>query len=185
MAIYYYIMAALPTIWLGDKVPISEEEFLQLVEDTLGPVAYRVLCKSRWGSVEPTGSPFADRILSWEKELRLELAKARLAGPNCSTSHQALPGSDGYDVLTEKVRTALSLDSPLAAENFLNNLRWSFVEEMSSSHFFDLEALIAYYFKLQVALRQQKFQQAAGKEAFNKVYEKVRGKGEFSITNYV
>jgi hypothetical protein len=170
---YYYTAAALPTIRLGEKVPISEEIFLQLAEDTLGPEEYRVILRSRWGSIEPTGSTFADRILSWEKELRRELAKARLAGLG-SSSPQALPESDGHDVLLEKARTALSLDSPLAAENYLNSLRWSFVEEMSVSHFFDLEALIAYYFKLQLALRQDKFQKAAGQEVFDKVYEKVR-----------
>ena len=184
MSQYYYIMAALPTIRLGEKVPISEEVFLQLAEDTLDPVEYRVLSKSRWGLLEPAGFQFADRILSWEKELRLELAKARLAGPSCSVSHQSLPGSDGYDVLTEKARTALSQDSPLAAEIYLNNLRWDFVEDMSVPHSFDLEELIAYYFLLQLALRQEKFQVAAGREAFDKIYEKVREQGDYSITNF-
>lgn len=184
MSQYYYTAAALPAIRLGEKVPISEEKFLQLAEDTLGPEEYRVIMRSRWGSVEPTGSPFADRILSWDKELRLELAKARLAGLKFS-SPQALPESDGHDVLLEKVKTALFQESPLAAENYLNNIRWSFVEEISVSHFFDLEALIAYYFKLQLALRQDKFQKAAGQEAFDKIYEKVREKGEFCITNYI
>jgi hypothetical protein len=173
MTQYYFIMAALPTIFLGEKVIISEEKFLEFAEDTSGPEVYRVLSGSRWGSVEPTGYPFADRILSWEKELRLELARARLAGLKFS-SPQALPESDGHDVLLETVRTALSMESPLAAENYLNNARWSFVEEMSESHFFDQESLIAYYFKLQLALRQEKFRKAAGREAFEKIYEKVR-----------
>ena len=184
MSQYYYTAAALPTVRLGERVPVSEEKFLQLAEDTLGPEKYQVLLKSRWGSIEPTGSPFADRILAWDKELRLELAKARLAGLKLSSPH-ALPESDGYDVLLEKARTALSLDSPLAAENYLNSLRWSFVEEMSISHFFDLEALIAYFFKFQLALRQEKFQKAAGRDAFEQIYRKVREKGDFSITNYV
>ncbi len=173
MSQYYYTAAALPTIRLGEKAPISEDKFLQLVEDTLGPEEYRVLVRSRWGSAPPTGSLFADRIISWENELRLELAKARLAELKFS-SPQTLPESNGHDVLLEKVRTALSLNSPLAAEKNLDNLRWSFVEEMSVSHFFDLEALIAYYFKLQLALRQEKFQKATGQEAFEKIYEKVR-----------
>lgn len=173
MSHYYYTAAALPTIRLGEKVPISDDTFFQLAEDTVSPEEYRILFRSRWGSLEPTGSPFADRILSWEKELRLELAKARLAGLKISSPH-ALPESDGRDVLLEKIRTALSLDSPLAAESYLNNIRWNFVEEISAAHFFNLEALIAYYFKLQLALRQEKFQKAAGQEAFDKIYKNVR-----------
>ncbi len=173
MSNYYYTVAALPTLRLGDKVPISEEAFLQLAADTVRPGDYRVLSKSRWGSLGPTGSPFADRILSWEWELRLELAKARLALVKFSSS-QPLPESDGSHMLVDEVKTAMALDSPLAAENYLNNLRWSFIEEMSAGHYFDLETLIAYYFKLQLALRQEKFQKAAGREAFDHLYERVK-----------
>jgi len=170
---YYYTIAALPALRLGDKVPIREDVFIQLAADTVRPDHYRVLCKSRWGSLEPTGFPFADRILSWEKELRLELAKARLATVKFS-SPQPLPESDGRDLLLEKVKTALALDSPLAVESYLNNLRWSFVEEVSAVHYFNLEALIAYYLKLQLALRQEKFQKITGQEIFEKIYEEVK-----------
>ncbi len=178
MSQYYYTVAALPTIQLGEKVPITEESFLQFIEDTLSPRDYRFLSKSRWGSVEPPGFPFVDRIFSWDKELRLELAKARLSGPKCSLTEQVLPESDGLDVLTEKARVAISLDSPMAAENYLSNLRWSFVEEMSVTHFSDLEALTAYYLKLQLALRQEKFQKDVGLEVFEENYGKVREKGK-------
>jgi hypothetical protein len=153
---YYYTTAALPTIRLGEKILIKEEQFLEFAEDTLKAGDYQILLKSRLGSTEPTGFVFADRILSWETELRLELAKARLAKlkhdpPPC------LPESNGRDVLVEKARTAVAMDSPLEAECFLNQLRWSFIEEMGVSHFFDLEALVVYYFKLQIALRQENF----------------------------
>ena len=75
MRTYYYTVAALDTIRLDEKVPISEEQFLQFAEDTMDAKDYQVLLKSRWGYTEPTGFSFADRILSWEKELRLELLK--------------------------------------------------------------------------------------------------------------
>jgi hypothetical protein len=169
---YYYTTAALPTIRLGEKILIKEEQFLEFAEDTLKAGDYQILLKSRLGSTEPTGFVFADRILSWEAELRLELAKARLAKlkhdpPPC------LPESNGRDVLVEKARTAVAMDSPLEAECFLNQLRWSFIEEMAVSHFFDLEALVVYYFKLQIALRQEKFQKEPGQEAFEKTYDAV------------
>ncbi len=177
--IFYYNITALPTIWLGEKVPISEEKFLQFAEDTLQPEDYHVLSKSRLGFSEPTGFVFADQILSWEKELRLELAKARLAKLKFEPP-RPLPDSDGRHVLLEKARTALAMDSPLEAECYLNNLRWCFIEEMGVSHFFDLEALIVYYFKLQIALRQEKFQKDLGREAFEKTYAAVTE--SFNIT---
>lgn len=173
MSQYYYTRAALPTIRLGEKVPISGEKFLQFAGATVSPGDYRLLSRSRWGSDDPAGHSFADRILAWDKELRLELARARLAEPKCSLAELVLPESDGLDVLTEKVRTALTLDSPLAVEIYLNNLRWGFVEEMGVAHFFDLEAMMAYYLKLQIALRQEKFQKEVGLEFFKKYYRKV------------
>jgi hypothetical protein len=169
---YFYTGAALPTLRLGDKVPITEEKFLEFAEDTLKPADFRVLCKSRLGSLEPTGFGFADRILSFEKELRLELARARLAKLKFEAP-LSLPESDGRDVLLEKVRAVLALDSPLEAELFLNQLRWSFLEDMGAGHFYDLEALVVYYLKLQIALRQETMQKEPGRRAFEETYENV------------
>ncbi len=172
MTNYYYTTAALPTLKLGDKVPISEEKFLEFAQDTLELEDYQILIKSRLGSEEPTGSIFADQILSWEKELRLELARARLTKLGFDLP-QPLPESDGRDVLIEEARSVLSMDSPLEAEFSLNSMRWGFLEDMGSSHLFDLEALLVYYFKLQIAMRQEKFQREPGQEAFEKTYAAV------------
>ncbi len=165
---YYYTVAALETIRLGEKVPISEGKFLQFAEDTMDGKDYQVLLKSRWGLTEPTGLSFADRILSFEKELRLELAKARTL--KLQFDPPALPVCDGNDALLEQVRAVLALDSPLDGERFLDQLRWSFLEDMGACHFFDLEALVVYFFKLQLALRQEKFQEELGRESFEKAY---------------
>ncbi len=170
MTNYYYTVAALETIRLEEKVPISEAQFLQFAEDTIDGKDYQVLLKSRWGHTEPTGLSFADQILSWEKELRLELAKARILKLNFE---QALPASDGNYALQEQVRAVMALDSPLDRERFLDNLRWSFLEDMGACHFFDLEALVVYYLKLQLALRQAKFQEELGRESFEKAYAAV------------
>lgn len=166
---YYYTVAALETIRLGEKITISEEYFLQLAEDTMDAKDYQVLLKSRWGLTEPTGFSFADRILSWEKELRLELAKARISKLPFDTSPN-LQDSDGSYNLLEQVRAVMALDSPLEAERYLDQLRWNFIEEMGACHFFDLEALVVYYLKLQLAMRQEKFQEEPGRDSFEKEY---------------
>jgi hypothetical protein len=166
---HYYTLAALKTIRLGEKTPISEEYFLQFAEDTIDAKSYQILLKSRWGLTEPTGFSFADQILTWEKDLRLELAKARImklpfdAPPN-------LQVSDVNYSLLEQARAVMALDSPLDAERYLDQLRWSFLEEIGARHYFDLEALVVYYLKLQLALRQEKFQEELGRDFFEKEY---------------
>jgi hypothetical protein len=166
---HYYTLAALKTIRLGEKIPITEEYFLQFAEDTIDAKSYQILLKSRWGLTEPTGFSFADRILSWEKELRLELAKARILKLPFDTPPN-LQASDGSYSLLEQVRAVMALDSPLDAERYLDQLRWSFLEETGARHYFDLEALVVYYLKLQLALRQEKFQVELGRDSFKKEY---------------
>jgi hypothetical protein len=166
---YYYTLAALKTIRLGDKIPISVEEFLQFAEDTIDTKGYQVLLKCRWGLTEPTGFSFADRILSWEKDLRLELAKARILKLPFNLPPNLQASAGNYSLL-EQVRAVMSLDSPLDAELYLDRLRWSFLEEMGAQHYFDLEALVIYYLKLQLVLRQEKFQEELGSDSFKKEY---------------
>jgi hypothetical protein len=136
------------------------------------PEEYRILLRSRWGSVEPTGSPSLIGFFPGKRNSGWNWPKPAWPGFASSSPH-ALPESDGHDVLLEKPEQPIPGFAPGRGKLF-KHIRWSFVEEMSVSHFFDLEALIAYYFKLQLALRQEKFQKAAGQEAFDKVYEKVR-----------
>ena len=166
---HYYTLAALGTIRLGEKIPVTEEYFLQFAEDTTDAKSYQILLQSRWGLTEPTGFSFADRILSWEKELRLELAKARALKLQFDTSPNLETSKGSYSLL-EQVRVVMALDSPLGAERYLDQLRWSFLEEIGAHHYFDLEALVVYYLKLQLALRQEKFEVELGKDTFKKEY---------------
>jgi hypothetical protein len=166
---HYYTLAALKTIRLGEKLPISEEYFLQFAEDTIDAKSYQVLLKSRWGLMEPTGFSFADQILSWEKALRLELAKARILKLPFDTPPNLQVPDVNYNLL-EQVRAVMALDSPLDAELYLDQLRWSFLEEMGARHYFDLEALVVYYLKLQLVLRQEKLKEEPGRDSFKKEY---------------
>ncbi len=166
---YFYTLAALKTLKLGEKIPISEESFLEFAEDTIAAKDYRILLKCRWGLTEPTGFSFADRILSWEKELRVELAKARVSKLpfELPPTLKDLPGN--YSLL-EEVRAAMALESPLDAERYLDQMRWNYLEEIGARHYFDFEALVIYYLKLQLALRQEKFQEELGRDSFEKEY---------------
>ena len=169
---YFYTIVALETIKPDEKAPVSEADFLRLAEDTIDARDYQVLIKSRWGATGPAGNDFADHILTWEKELRLELAKNRIASMKLDPP-PPLPHSDGSFNMQDKVRNVLALDSPLDMEMALNQLRWSFLEDMGACHFFDIEALVVYYMKLQIVLRRENFQKELGKEAFDKAYAEV------------
>lgn len=166
---FFYTLAALKTLRLGEKTPITEEYFLQFAEDTIDANSYQILLKCRWGLTEPTGFSFADRILSWEKDLRLELAKARILKLPFDTPPNLQSSGDSYNLL-EQVRAVMALESPLEAERYLDQMRWNYLEEIGARHYFDLEALVIYYLKLQLALRQEKFQEELGRDSFKKEY---------------
>lgn len=166
---YFYTLAALKTLRLGEKVPTSEEAFLKFAEDTIAAKDYQMLLKCRWGLTEPTGFAFADQILSWEKELRLELAKARILKLPFELPPDLKDTPVNYSLL-EEVRAVMAIESPLEAERYLDQMRWKYLEETGARHYFDREALVIYYLKLQLLLRQEKFQEELGREIFEKEY---------------
>jgi len=166
---YYYTLASLKTIKREEKPPVSEDYFLQFTKETIDAKSYQILLKCRWGLTGPTGFSFSDQILSWEKDLRLELAKARISKLPFDNLPDSEDTSRDYSLL-EQVRTVMALESPLGAEKYLDQLRWNHLEKVGAHHYFDLEALIIYYLKLQLVLRQEKFQEELGKDTFKNEY---------------
>ena len=64
--------------------------------------------------------------------------------------------------LAEIARHLLALDSPLAADEELDRLRWRFLEELAFGHYFDLETLVIYRLKLRILERRARFDPATG-----------------------
>ena len=73
----------------------------------------------------------------------------------------------------QAARTASGMDSPLAAEQFLNQYRLGVIESMRPADGFSVDAVFGYGLRLQLATRMKKFNAAKGLESYRKIYDSI------------
>lgn len=185
MSSYYYALASLPYLQFeGDRYP-ELEDFIE-ISQKWGSANESLLLEDI--SLEPdleTLHPLLKRYAQWEVGLRNELVRQRAAlqerdGQAFIVRDQ---GGDDYSVrsgLSEAVRTALNAESPLKADEILDQLRWNFLDELEVGHFYDLEQMIVYVLKLHILLRRRAMTRDAGRASFERHYSAVRERMEQS-----
>lgn len=179
MAGQYYLMAQLPafSINVGALLPFTEEYFIELCSRFLDNKAMGIL---RSLSLEPpripkkTGSSFVDNWYSWERNVRLSLAKIRATKLKKEFSLGSELLSFPPDVVFT-ARTASGFDSPLEAEEFLNSERLFALNRLSPLDAFSIDALYAYALKFKLAVRIKKFNEETGMESYRKIYDTILG----------
>lgn len=74
-----------------------------------------------------------------------------------------------------KVDAVLQGTDLIAREKGLDDLTWAKVDALSTFHYFDLTAVLAYVTKLHIADRWLALDEARGRELFRKLVDEVRG----------
>ena len=77
-----------------------------------------------------------------------------------------------------KVERAFFLTDLLDRERELDDLVWNKVDSLSTFHYFDIEAVLAYLCKLHIADRWLKLDEGKGREMFRRLLSQVRGSFE-------
>ena len=85
-----------------------------------------------------------------------------------------LPGSCTADIM-QAARTVVGMDSPLAAEEFLNQYRMETLSAMQPLDNFSVDAVYAYGLKLLLCQRMKKFDRETGKVSYRKIYDDILG----------
>lgn len=173
MAAYYYVSASLPMLTDPDQeIPMSEDELLDICQRYLSAADYCSLLES---SLDPESSE-AHGICSvfqqWERSLRNDLVSLRAAEQNLNPedySRETVPVLGTSAVAAE----AMSKNTPLEAELYLDACRWSVIDDLAVGHFFDLEFLQTYKMKLQILDRRSKFDEERGFAAYRDLYARV------------
>ena len=181
MSNQYYLMAQLPSFAVSDDatpLPVTEQYFLDLCSRFLDKKSMKILSSL---SLEPpreaktTGSAFVDRWYNQERNLRLALAQIRAERmkKNLGTVPVAFPPD-----IVQAARTATGMDSPLSAEQFLNEYRVRLVDNIAPSDGFSCDAVFMYGLKLKLDTRMKKFNKEAGKAAYRMLYDEILGESK-------
>lgn len=176
----YYLVAQLPSFSVSDDrtpLPITEENFTELCSRFLAKDEQKILAEL---SLEPprdeirTGSALVDAWYGQERSLRVALAQIRAL--NMKKKFDANGLSLSPDAV-QAARTAAGMDSPLAAEQFLNQYRVRVIENITPLDGFSTDAVFAYGIKLKLAARMKKFSAETGMASYHKIYDRILAAG--------
>jgi hypothetical protein len=175
---YYYLVSQLPDISSADEksvLPITEQYYRDLCMRFLKKDEMKVI--DTLSLVPPqheidTGSQFLNKW--YEKERNLRLALAQIRAQKMKKDFDPLPGTCTADIM-QAARTAVGMDSPLSAEQFLFSYRMSMLNEIQSYDLFSTDAVYAYGIRLMLVQRMKKFDREKGKASYHKIYESILG----------
>lgn len=156
------------------KPPISLDQFCAIVEQGLGEVDSARVLGFRFVEGAPAGelTGLGDAFWKMEKNLRNELVRLRSSAAG-TDPRASLRDEEEDPFVTEAAAAAFKAESPLEAEQILDNWRWKMIDQLQSGHFFDEDFFAAYYLKLQLLIRKDQFDVERGKENFQAVYQQV------------
>ena len=175
----YYLVAQLPAFTVNDdanyKLPITTEYYRDLCCRFMSPKDAEM---AKNLSLEPpresesTGSQFLDAWYTKERNLRLALAQIRALKMKKEAKDFSIT-TDGEVI--QAARTATGMDSPLTAEQYLNQYRMSVLDKIAPLDLFSVDAVYSYGLKLMLAERMKKFNRDEGLASYHKIYDEILG----------
>ncbi len=175
---YYYLVSQLPNISTTESkaaLPLTRESFVELCcrflsDDEKLIVENLSLVPPK--ELSSTGSAFLD---TWyEKERYLRFALAQIRAQKMKKEAVSLPSGSTADIL-QVARTAVGMDSPLSAEQFLYEYRIKLLDDLRPIDGFSIDAVYAYGIKLMLVERMRKFDTENGKTSYHKIYDTILG----------
>ncbi len=178
----YYLVAQLPAFSVNDdssqKLPLTVMYYKDLcsrfMSEKANKVAQNLTLEPPLES-ESTGSSFLDQW--YEKERNLRLALAQLRALKMKKDTKDLPQTSDGEVI-QAARTATGMDSPLSAEQFLNQYRMSVLDRLAPMDMFSVDAVYNYGLKLMLAERMKKFNRDEGLASYHKIYDEILGENK-------
>lgn len=173
---YYYLVSQLPNISSAESksaLPLNGESFRELAcrfisDDEKAILNGLSLVPPR--EITSTGSAFLD---TWyEKERNLRCALAQIRAQKMKKDSIPLPAGCTADIISA-ARTAVGMDSPLSAEQFLYDYRLRLLDDLSPLDSFSIDAVYAYGLKLMLVERMRKFEVENGKTSYHEIYDTI------------
>ena len=173
---YYYLVSQLPNISSSEgkaALPLTTEQFREIASRFISEDEKAVL--EGLSLVPPmeltsTGSAFLD--VWYEKERNLRCALAQIRAQKLKKDSVPLPPGCTADIISA-ARTAVGMDSPLSAEQFLYEYRLRLLDDLRPLDGFSIDAVYAYGLRLMLVERMRKFEVENGKTSYHKIYDTI------------
>jgi len=162
---YTYLIASLPMLHFGMKPPFSFERFLDVCRQFIPKKDFqllRTLPQPEHYVEKGTRQRSIQKWIEFDGALRNELVRIRATKKHIDPAMYLRP--DGYtgSSLAPAGMAANITTSVLDAEKTLDETRWKALEELATGHYFDLDVLITYAYKLLLLQRWEDIRSADG-----------------------
>ena len=162
---YPYLIASLPMLHFGMKPPFSFERFLEVCRQFIPEKDFqllRTLPRPEQYSEKGTRHRIIQKWIGFDVALRNELVRIRASRKHIEPATYLR--RDGYSVsfLASAVMAANMNTSVLDAEKILDETRWKALEDFAVGHYFDLDFMITYAYKLLILQRWENIRTADG-----------------------
>ncbi|MBQ9494556.1 MAG: DUF2764 family protein [Treponema sp.] len=170
----YYLIAQLPDITNAERtLPVTESYYRDVCARFLSAKQLEVLAMLSLvppRTAVPTGSQFLDAWYEHERNLRFALAQIR--AQKMKRDAEQVPSSCTQDIVAA-ARTAVGMDSPLSAEQFLHEYRMSVLNSMRPLDMFSIDAVYEYGIRLLLVQRMKKFNKETGTVSYHRIYDSI------------
>jgi hypothetical protein len=158
-----YLISSLPMLHFGMKPPFSFGQFLEACRGFMPEKDYQVLStlpQPEQYSDDAGRHPVVGRWVQFDSALRNELVKIRAGRKHVDPA--AYLHQDGYTgpSLAPFAAAANMGPSLLESEKSLDEARWRMLDEIATAHYFDVDALITYAYKLLILQRWENIRSA-------------------------
>lgn len=159
---YYYLVAQLPTLYLGKKSRITRKYFLEQAKKWLLTRDYRKLIQADINATsrDKSGVRSYRKYKQFEYGFRKALAEYR---GSVKEGTQLKKTSFPEELVKE--------GNPLTIETKLLQYRWNYIDKLAREHDFDLDAVVLYYLQLQIMGKLSVFDKEKGQERFNRLVD--------------
>ena len=161
---YPYLIASLPTLHFGMKPPFSFEKFLEICYGFIPEKDYLVLStlpQPEHYSEKDKKHRSVERWIQSDTALRNEMVKSRAGRRHTDPATYLRQDTYAGPSLAPIVAAAALSPSILEGEKILDQKRWNMLDELAIAHYFDLDALIVYAYKLLILQRWEKIRSAS------------------------
>lgn len=158
---YYYFVTQLPHLAFGQELQITRRYFLEEARKWLSENDYQCMIQTNineYSLQSNISSKLLCNYIIFEYELRKELTFWRT---------EQKVGRDYKSIIFPSA--LVKEGNPLEVERNLMFFRWKYIDELETEHYFDLDAIIAYFLKLQILERLFSFDKEKGKAKFTEL----------------
>ncbi|MCE5297740.1 MAG: DUF2764 domain-containing protein [Methanoregulaceae archaeon] len=162
---YPYLIASLPMLHFGMKPPFSFDRFLEICRQFIPEKDFqllRTLPQPEEYSKKAKRSLIIQKWIQFDTALRNEVVKIRSHKKHVDPAAYLRPEGYSGSSLAPVVSTMNINGSILDNEKSLDETRWKLLDELATSHYFDLDLLITYAYKLLILQRWENIRSAEG-----------------------